>query len=213
MKRALHLERGEIAIVGYGSLFSHTSVSKTLGRDYDGPFLVAQLNDWRRRWNAAMPNAAYYHETGGERVYPEKIVYLNVRRVPGATMNCVVFVIRQSELAAMDDREWIYDRTVVTSDVRDVLIVGGDALMYVAKPEFVVENVTSTRQAAIRASYIRILDSAFSALPGHVRADYDRSTDAIPKGLVIDDRLDPARQNPWTAAGHRHSPTAHTPRP
>lgn len=208
-RETLRLNEGEVAVVGYGSLFSAPSVSTTLGREYDGPFLIGHVAGWRRRWNAAMPNQAFYYERSGERVYPERIVYLNVERERGALMNCVVFVIRKDELAAMDSREWIYDRTVVTNDLRDVIVQGGDAVMYVAREDCISPNTTSPREAAIRASYVRILDTALASLPADVRAAYERSTDAIPRELLIDDRLDPDRENPWAAAGKRHSPEAH----
>ncbi len=40
-----------------------------------------------------MPNAAYYHEDGGQRLHPNRIVYLDLERLPGSLMNCVVIVL------------------------------------------------------------------------------------------------------------------------
>ena len=64
------------AVVGYGSLLSIESLSRGLKRDYDGPFVACHVAGWRRSWDAWMPNAAFYYIEGGERIYPEKIIYL-----------------------------------------------------------------------------------------------------------------------------------------
>ena len=39
MESTIHLGDGETAMVGYGSLLSVPSIAKTLGREYDGPFV------------------------------------------------------------------------------------------------------------------------------------------------------------------------------
>lgn len=209
LRATLRLDDGETAVVGYGSLFSRPSIEQTLGRKYDGPFVIAHLAGWRRTWDVAMPNGAFYYDDPAGRVYPEQVVYLNVRRDPGTLMNCVVFVVRQDELDAMDDREWIYDRTRITGDLRDLVVEGGEAVMYVGRPERIVSRPASARQAAIRATYLRLLESALGSLPEEIRAEYARSTDEPPRALVVDDHLDPERPNPWAAAGRRHSPEAH----
>lgn len=208
--RTVRLAPSEIAIIGYGSLFSALSIGKTLGREYGGPFVIGHLGGWRRSWNVGMPNRAFYYEDSGQRVYPDKIRYLNVRREPESKMNCVVLAIRKDDLQAMDDREWIYDRTIVTDDLRGVTVKGGEAVMYVARPEFLVDGTTSRRDAAIRASYLRIVDAALDTLPYEVREEFDQSTDPMPRDLVIEDKLDPYRPNPWTAAGRRPFPERHT---
>lgn len=203
----IRLARGQTAVIGYGSLLSAASISKTLGWDYDGPFVPCHVEGWRRSWDVSMPNEAFYYVDGDARVYPRKIVYLNVRAVPGACLNVMLFIVDEHELQAMHGREWIYDPVVVTPAVRDVRIEGGDAIMYVARDEHIVHDVSNRREAALRTSYLGILKSALDLAPPAFREEYGRTTDAVPEGLVIDDALDPDRPSPW--AGTTHRPERH----
>ena len=202
----INLGAGETAAVGYGLLLSRDTIDKTLGRKYEGPFASCHIDGWRRSWDVSMPNAAFYYEEEGARVYPEQILYLNVRRDPGTLMNCTVFVLREDELAVMHSREWIYKGLVVTSDLRGVCLEGGDALMYVGKAEHRVRSATSPRDVALRRSYLRMLDRVLDAVDPAIRAEYRQTTDPVPEHLVIDDSLDPHRPNPWEAAGHTFRP-------
>ncbi len=202
----IRLSKGETVVVGYGSLLSAPSIGKNLGREYDGPIVTCHIEGWRRSWDVSMPNQAFYYKEDGERVYPEKILYLNVRLEPGSLMNCVVFVLESDELEAMDHREWIYDRLVVTGNLRGVRVKGGDAIMYVAREERIVRGAKSRREAAVRASYLRIFEQALQSFDPVFRAEYERTTDPVPKQLLIEDTLDPDRPNPWASAGHNYSP-------
>jgi hypothetical protein len=203
----IRLAREQTAVIGYGSLLSIASISKTLGRDYDGPFLPCHVDGWRRSWDVSMPNEAFYYVDGDDRVYPRRIVYLNVRAVPGAQLNAMLFVVDAQELQAMHGREWIYDPVVVTPALRGARIVGGDAIMYVARDEHIVHNVSDRRDAALRASYLGILKKALDLASPGFREEYERTTDAVPDELVIEDALDPDRASPW--AGTTHRPERH----
>lgn len=201
------LREGETAVVGYGSLLSSASVSRTLQREYDGPFVFAEIADWRRSWDVSMPNAAFYYNDGAERVYPKRILYLNARHRRGERMNCAIFVARDDELPAMHGREWIYTPTVITDALRGARVEGGDALMYVGRPEHLeVAVAQSPREAAVRKSYLALLDRALEMVDRRFREFYLGSTDPAPQHLVIDDELDPERPSPWEAAGHRYTP-------
>ena len=113
------LREGETAVVGYGSLLSSASVSRTLQREYDGPFVFAEIADWRRSWDVSMPNAAFYYNDGAERGLSEAhSVFLCANHRRGERMNCAIFVARDDELPAMHGREWIYTPTVITDALR-----------------------------------------------------------------------------------------------
>jgi hypothetical protein len=202
----IRLRTDETAVVGYGSLLSASSIGKTLGREYEGPFVLCHVEDWRRSWDVSMPNQAFYYEEDGERVYPEKILYLNVRPEPGSLMNCAVFVVDQAELEAMHQREWIYQDVPVTQDLRGLRVEGGDAIMYVARPEHIVQDADAPASAAVRGSYLRMLDQALETVTPEFRREFERTTDPVPQELVVDDVLDPARPNPWAAAGSEYRP-------
>ena len=206
MEATIHLADGETAVVGYGSLLSVQSITKTLGREYDGPFVTCHLEGWRRSWDVSMPNEAFYFLEDGERVYPERILYLNVRPDPGALLNVVVFVANRKELEAMNHREWIYEHPVVTSALRGLRVEGGDAIVYAGRAEHVVRDAVRPRQAAIRSSYLKMIGKALAAVDHGFREEYRRTTDPVPEHLVIADVLDPDRPNPWAAAGHDYRP-------
>ena len=160
-----------------------------MGRRYDGPFERCRVAGWRRSWNIGMPNEKFYfEENGGERVYPSRILYLNVRPDPATMLNAIVFVAEPDELVELHRREWIYEPRVVTPDLRDVTIDGGDAIMYVALPEHIVAGAASRRDAAVRASYLRIVDQGLEQTDEAFREEFARSTDPVPSHLVIDDR-------------------------
>lgn len=144
---------GETALVGYGLLVSPATVDATLGHEYSGPHVACHVEGWRRSWDVTMPNASFYYERDGHRVYPEKILYLNVRRDPGTMMNCEVFVVDNEDLAAVNAREWIYDGVVATPDLRGVRVEGGDALIYTGKAEHIVRSAARASDVAIRRSY------------------------------------------------------------
>ena len=190
----IELKTGETAVVGYGLLLSRATIDRTLGHPYEGPFMRCDLEGWRRSWDVSMPNATVYYEVDGDRVYPEKLLHLNVRPDAETTMNGVVFVLREDELAAMNRREWIYEGLIVTPEVRGVRVAGGDALVYVGKPEHHTPVIADPRVAALRASYLRMLDDALGAFDLETRDAYSRSTDPLPHHLVIDDRVDPGRR-------------------
>lgn len=200
----IRLRDAETAVVGYGSLLSTASLARSLARDYDGPFLLCRLEGWRRSWDVAMPNSAYYFEDGGARVYPEKIIYLNLRPSAGALVNCSVFVLPAGELEAMHGREWIYHPTNVAGALRGVQVEGGEAVVYVAREEYLVPHAAGRHEAAIRASYLRVLDAALRNAGPEFAAEYERSTDPVPRHLVIEDVLDPERPSPWE--GHSYRP-------
>ena len=176
---------------GYGSLLSIRSMERTLGRPYDGPFIPCAVDGWRRTWDAAMPNRTHYAEIDGSRMYPEAVLYLNVRREAGTMLNGTLFLVDETALAGFDKRESIYDRVDITPLLSGV-VAGGPAYMYACRPEYRVTNVKSPRQAAVRATYVQIVEEGLAALGDDFRLAYDRSSDPVPKHLIIQDRTQPA---------------------
>ena len=176
------------AIFGYGSLISIASLERTLDRTYDGPFVACRVEGWRRSWDVAMPNPGFCADTSAGLLIPEHILYLNVRPAPGSLVNGVLFGVSQLELQAMDKREWIYDRARINDQLRGVKVARGDAYIYVAKPEFIMTNVASPAVAAVRGSYLEILEAGFSQLDQAFRDEFDETTDPVPGHLVIADR-------------------------
>jgi len=199
--REFALREGEAAVFGYGSLISRASLESTLRGRYARPLFECEVDGWRRTWDVAMPNAAFYADTPAGRLVPASILYLNVTRAgAAAAVNGVLIALSPDQLEAMDRREWIYDRVDVTGEVRGVRVTGGPAFAYVAKPEYVLRDVARQEDAAVRASYLAIIETGLAELGPACRAAYERSTEPVPAHLVIADRFDP------DAAPPRRSP-------
>lgn len=203
---AVRIRPGEIGLFGYGSLCSMASMERSLGRKYDGPCVPCDLTGWRRGWDAGMPNKAFHAKTPEGVLHPENILYLNIRRQPGAAVNGMLFVIPTSEIELFDRREWIYDRVDVTSDLRGVEVSGGQATAYVAKTEYVMRDVKSPRVAAVRATYLQILADAFRDQGEPFRAEFERTSDPVPEHLVIEDIRDAGEPSPFGYTGTSDSP-------
>lgn len=184
------LQPGETAVFGYGSLLSRSSLHRTINREYDGPFVPCVLVGWRRSWDVAMPNQAYYALRGPTRVVPRHILYLNIRPEPGASVNGALFVATAAELQALDAREWIYDRVAITGALQGARVTGGVAFAYVGKPEHVLKDVTSPDVAAVRASYLDLVAAGLQGFDRDFRREFERTSDAVPRHLIIDDRRD-----------------------
>ena len=185
----LHLNEGESALFGYGSLISIESLQDTLGRLYEGPFVMGELKGWQRGWDVAMPNQRrFYTEDLTGRMYPENILYLNVWSKPDNNVNGVVFVVNAVDLAAFDQREWIYSREDITNQLRTPVVQGGRAYVYVGKNEYRLTNVLSPVKAAVRTSYLHILEKGLGDLGNEFRTMFENSSDPVPRHLVIADQ-------------------------
>jgi hypothetical protein len=206
----LRLGGRETAVVGYGLLLSRDTVDKTLRRRYEGPFVRCRLAGWRRTWNASMPNAAFYLEEGSGRVYPARILYLNAHRDREASINCSVFVVDNDDLEALDSREWIYDRVPVTEGLRGLRLEGGEAVIYTCKQEHLVEPGTDPGELAVRQSFLWLLEGVLDGVDPDVRSEFLSTTDPVPEHLVVGDKLDPERSDPWQAAGRAFKPEVPT---
>jgi cation transport regulator ChaC len=202
--REFALREGECAVFGYGSLLSRASLESTLRGRYGRPLFECELAGWSRTWDIAMPNAAFYAESPSGRLVPASILYLNISRTGAQdAVNGVLFALSRDQLEAMDRREWIYDRFDVTGALRGVRVTGGLAFAYVAKPEYVLRDVERPEQAAVRASYLAIIDTGLAELGAACRAAYERSTEPVPAHLVIQDRYDPDAAAPSPAPAPR----------
>ena len=183
----IRLAPGEHAVFGYGSLLSISSLERTLGRTYGGPFVVCAIDGWRRTWNVAMPNDVFVYRERDRWVTPEKIFYLNVEPDAGRAVNGVLFVVNSEELHRFDAREWIYDRVDVSSQLRGAQVAGGQAWVYQGKPEHVSAHPPGPQGGAVRRTYLDIIRNGHRALgEAFVRA-YEASTDPVPLPIVVDD--------------------------
>jgi len=189
-----HVERSVVeiapddqAIFGYGSLLSISSLERTLGRAYAGPFIPCSVLGWRRTWDVGMPNETRYVMQQNEQVFPERILYLNVRRQPDSVVNGVLFVISKHDLQSYDQREWIYNRVSVADALSGAEVHGGDVWLYEGKAEYILTPPDDWRRAAVRSSYLTIVNNGLSTLGPEFTREFWANTDPIPEWLVVDD--------------------------
>jgi hypothetical protein len=136
-----------------------------------------------------MPNRnTFYADAPQGRMWPEQIIYLNIREAEGDQVNGMLFVVNREELEAFDRREWIYERRDVTPELRGAQLDGGRAYAYVALPEYKVGEVDSPQRGAIRKTYLDILEAGFQDLGDDFRRKFIASSDPVPKHLVIEDK-------------------------
>ena len=190
MREAVELAPGEVGLFGYGSLLLQASMERTLQRPYPRKRYVCSIPGWRRTWDSLYPNKQYYFlDAEGSRCYPDSIVYLNI--TPSSdTLNGVMYVVSEAELAGFDRREVYYSRVDITRALLDVEVKGGPAFVYVGKPEFTLRGAATVAHAAIRRSYVDIVNRGLKELGTAFRESYLRSTDEPPEASLIDDCID-----------------------
>jgi cation transport regulator ChaC len=184
----IDLQPGQVAMFGYGSLLLQRSMEQTLGHAYSHVCVPCALEGWRRSFDVIMPNRSFYELLERAEFIPQHIIYLNVRPSNQDLMNGLLYVLEQEQIEAFDEREWIYDRQLVTTALRGVTLRGGEAYVYVARPEWLLNPVNTREYAALRASYLQIIEDGLEALGQEFRTQYEKSTDPVPTHLVFADR-------------------------
>jgi hypothetical protein len=196
---------GACAIFGYGSLLSVASMERTLGRAYDRAPVACAIRGWRRSWDALVPNSAFYGRTEAGEFVPEHIVYLNVRPDEASAANGLLYVVDAADLRGFDEREWTYDRVDITAALDGVDVRGGRAYVYVGKPEWTLDSSRPRAWAAVRQSYLDIVETGLQTQPEAERADFRRryleTTDAVPTERVFADLRRGAAFNPKRPGG------------
>jgi cation transport regulator ChaC len=172
---------------GYGSLLLRQSMERTLGHPFAQQPIECTLTGWRRSWDVFMPNRGFYEKTEDEEFVPENIIYLNLRPVAGDRVNGLLYCVTEEEFSLFDEREWIYDRVRITADFEDIELADGEAYAYVAKPQWILDGTSSRAWAALRASYLSIVEAGLNELGMGFREVYDRSTDPVPAHRVFAD--------------------------
>lgn len=185
MPQTIELSNGQNGLFGYGSLLLKSSMERTLARAYGAEPVVCRVDGWRRAWNATTPNDRYFYLEDRRRHYPARIIYLNV--VPdGGSINGLLYVVDERDLPGFDRREFTYSRVDVRGRL-DVTVAGGPVWMYVSQPAHLLAGPASRRDAALRRSYLQLVDSGLANLGEEFRSGYQRSTDPPPAENIVDD--------------------------
>jgi hypothetical protein len=184
----IELRPGQTAMFGYGSLLLPRSMEMTLGHPYPNGWVPCALAGWRRSFDVIMPNRSFYELLEEGEFIPQHIVYLNIRPSNEDIMNGLLYILEPEQLEGFDEREWIYDRILITPALRGVTLHGGDAYVYVAKPEWYLKPEDTRKRAALRASYLAMIEEGLKELGQEFRTQYEQSTDPVPTHLVFVDQ-------------------------
>jgi hypothetical protein len=174
---------------GYGSLILLESMERTLGRKYSSTRYDCGLRGWKRVWTSLYPNTTFYSVgSDGKKMYPKNILYLNIAPAEGSSsINGIIYVVDQADLAAFDRREYVYDRVDVTAEVIGLEVIGGPVWAYVGKAPFVMNERLPVGEAAIRASYLEVIEKGLAELGPQFRRQYESSSEGPPPSNVIND--------------------------
>ncbi len=170
-------------IVGYGSLMQDVSRRETAPQA--GSALPVEVTGYRRGWFAAGQLPGF------------NTVFLGVVPQDGARMNAVLFEVPPAEIAALDEREYVYCRVAVPA--ADVAVLDGaaklpegQAWIYVSQADIVA---FPSGQVPIIQSYVDIfLSGCFELedahrLPGFAQRCITSTTDWSPHW--VNDRIHP----------------------
>lgn len=195
-KKNFIIPKGYVGMFGYGSLMSKTFIETgLLEKNYDGPFLSAHLKTYKRSWTFAWPSTIpfpnsdgnYYKDyiiIQGDTIYPQNLVYLNIKEDPTSIINGVLYIVPETDLPTYDGWELGYERFEVTNLINDYIIEGGPVFAYKALPGFVIEPNNDYKRNIIELSYYKIIQDALNYWGKEFEAEYKQSTVLIDTMIV-----------------------------
>ena len=199
-KKVFHIPDGHVGMFGYGSLMSKNFIdSGLLEKNYDGPFLLAHLNNYERSWTFAWPSTIPFANADGnyykdyvlienDTIYPQNLVYLNIKEDSNASINGVLYIVPEADLPTYDDWELGYERIDVSDFIRDYHIKGGPVFAYKALPDFVMEADNDFSRNIIELSYIKIIEDAFDYWGKEFSTEFRISTESIDSTIIMNNQ-------------------------
>jgi hypothetical protein len=102
-------------------------------------------------------------------------------------VNGLVYLIAEHELAAFDRRENVYDRIDLSGEVVGISVVDGPLWVYVGKPEYVLNASVPNTEAAVRSSYLKLIENGLQEMGADFAGEYESSTDPYPSANFVHD--------------------------
>jgi hypothetical protein len=202
-KRSFSIPEGHVGMFGYGSLMSRNFIdSGLLGKHYAGPFLAAHLNGYKRSWTFAWPSTIPFPNADGnyykdyilidrDTIYPENLLYLNIKEDSASIINGVLYIVPKADLPTYDGWELGYERIEVTRLISDFTIEGGPVFAYKALPDFVIEPDSDYKRNIIELSYAKIIRDAFNYWGKEFEAEFRKSTEPIDSAIIRENQKAP----------------------
>lgn len=199
-KKTFIIPDGHIGMFGYGSLMSKNFIeSGLLEKKYEGPYLLAHLNGYKRSWTFAWPSAIpfpnadghYYKDyilMEGDTIYPQNLLYLNIREDAASRVNGVLYIVPKADLPAYDAWELGYERFEVTNLISDFIIEGGPVFAYKALPDFVMQPNHDYKRNIIELGYQNIIQDAFAYWGKEFEEEYKKSTEPVDATIIRENK-------------------------
>lgn len=199
-KKVFTIPEGHVGMFGYGSLMSKNFIeSGLLEKNYDGPYLSAHLRDYKRSWTFAWPSSIptpnadgnYYRDyilIDSDTIYPQNLIYLNIKEDPTSIINGVLYIVPEGDLPIYDGWELGYERIEVTDLIKDFTIKGGSVFAYKALADFVMDPTNDPKQNIIEISYLNIIQEAFDYWGEEFEAEYMNSTEPFNSAIIQDNQ-------------------------
>jgi hypothetical protein len=190
------IPEGHVGMFGYGSLMSKNLIETgLLDKAYDGPFLPAHLEGYKRSWTFAWPtNIPLYNVDStfskdyiiveGDTIFPKYLHFLNIKKDPNTVINGVLYIVPEADLPSYDVWELGYERFEVTDLIQGYAIEGGPVFAYKALPDFTLDPNNDYRQNTVEGAYVRILEDAFRYWGKEFEAEYRKTTDPFDPAIL-----------------------------
>jgi hypothetical protein len=205
-RTTLEIKEGFVGMIGYGTLMSLQSMEQTLRHKYIDSAYQVHLVDYVRAWTYFLPindpratskeNFKYYGFLlqNNDSIPFEGMTNLNIESKKQSRMNCILYLIPQTDLVQLDKREIGYQRVEVTDKIEEYNIRGGKVYAYQHFPDS--ESSSDGRGYVLVQEYIDFITLACDSIGRNFRTEFDKST--TPPAIQVV----PYRQIVWKKVAH-----------
>jgi hypothetical protein len=194
-KQTIVIEKGKVGMIGFGSLISLNRAEEVFKHTYTDSIYLVHLQDFQRSWDFVasnydkgyteeeLKNDGYYIK-GNDTLLFDNCIYLNITEQKGTAMNCVLYLVTEQEIAAMDLYEFGYERIDVTEKITEYNFEGGKVYAYKATPEYLYDSEKTKGVTVIPQDYVDLVTKACDSIGSGFRKEYDASTSTLNLELV-----------------------------
>jgi hypothetical protein len=196
-KPTIEIPAGHIGMIGYGSLMSLKSMQQTLKRKYTDSIYQVHIGGYRREWTFVLKNndpglteeelnQDGFYIQGRDTIPFQEYVALNIAEDKSSSMNCILYVLPNSELKGFDDREFGYKRIDVTDRIKEFNFTGGRVFAYSAMPGYYRQPLPDPRINVLPKGYVDMVARACDSIGFSFRKEYDKTTVPYDDKILVD---------------------------
>ncbi len=194
-KQTIVIEKGKVGMIGFGSLISLQRTEEVFKHKYTDSIYLVHLEDFQRSWDfvASNDDKAYttqelnsdgYYIQGNDTLLFDNCIYLNITAKKGSAMNCVLYMVTEDKIAAMDLYEFGYERIDVSEKIKEYNFEGGKVYAYKATPEYMYDSEKTKGVTVIPQDYRDLVTKACDSIGFDFRKEYDATTNTLNLELV-----------------------------